>query len=136
VTDVTRILCAIDSAQPSAAAFRHALVAAKSQSAELRLVCAVPATRSFNWRARERTAHLAEIRRIAIAAGVEVEVSVQHGEPASVILLHANPSNSRVPDLIVLGTHRRQDVDRLRLGSVSNASCSERRVRHWSCQVP
>jgi nucleotide-binding universal stress UspA family protein len=128
VTDVTRILCAIDSAQPSAAAFRHALAAAKSRNAELHVVCAVPATRSFNWRSRERTAHLAELRRIAIAAGVEVEVSVQHGEPAGVILLHANSSNSRVPDLIVLGTHRRQGVDRLRFGSVA-----ERVMHRASC---
>jgi nucleotide-binding universal stress UspA family protein len=119
VTDVPRILCAIDAAQPSAAPFRHALAAAKSRNSELHVVCAVPATRSFNRRARERTAHLEDLRRIAIAAGVDVEVSVQHGEPAGVILLHANSSNSRVPDLIVLGTHGRRGVDRLRFGSVA-----------------
>jgi nucleotide-binding universal stress UspA family protein len=128
VTDVTRILCAIDSAQPSAAAFRHALTAAKLRNAELHLVCAVPATRSFSWRARERTAHLAELRRIATAADVQVKVSVQHGEPGGVILLHANSSNLRLPDLIVLGTHGRRGVDRLRLGSVA-----ERVMHRASC---
>jgi nucleotide-binding universal stress UspA family protein len=128
VTEATRILCAIDSSQPSTAAFHHALAAAKSRNAELHVVCAVPATRSFNWRARDRTAHLAELRRIATAAGVQVKVSVQHGEPAGVILLHANSSNSRVPDLIVLGTHGRRGVDRLCFGSVA-----ERVMHRASC---
>jgi len=128
VTEATRILCAIDSAQPSTAAFHHALAAAKSQNAELHVMCAVPATRSFNWRARDRTAHLAELRRIATAAGVQVKVSVQHGEPAGLILLHANSSNSRVPDLIVLGTHGRRGVDRLCFGSVA-----ERVMHRASC---
>ena len=116
---VTRILCAIDGTEPSFGAFRHALAAAKSRNAALHVVCAVPATRSFNWRARERTAHLAELLRIAVVAGVEVQVSVQHGEPAGVILLHANSSNLRVPDLIVLGTHGRRGVDRIRFGSIA-----------------
>ncbi len=45
-----------------------------------------------------------------------MSVSVQHGDPAGVILLHAN---SRHCDLLVLRTHRRTGLERLRTGSVA-----------------
>ena len=57
----------------------------------------------FNWHARERIALIGSLRHAAEAAGVRFKVSVQHGDPAGVILLHAN---ARRADLIVLGTQR------------------------------
>jgi nucleotide-binding universal stress UspA family protein len=39
-----------------------------------------------------------------MAADVDIAVSVQHGNPADVILAHAD-SRSTAPDLIVLGAH-------------------------------
>jgi nucleotide-binding universal stress UspA family protein len=61
---------------------------------------------------------IAALRQAAEAAGVRFKVSVQHGDPAGVILLHAK---SRRPDLIVLGTNQRSGLERLRLGSVAEA---------------
>src|SRR5688572_27593527 len=59
---------------------------------------------------------IAKLRRRAESSGVTFKVSVQHGDPAGVILLHAR---SRRPDLVVLGTHQRTGLDRLRTGSVA-----------------
>jgi nucleotide-binding universal stress UspA family protein len=57
-----------------------------------------------------------DLRRAAEAAGVPFKESVQRGEPADVILLHADATH---PDVIVLGTHQRSGFERLRLGSVA-----------------
>jgi nucleotide-binding universal stress UspA family protein len=54
-------------------------------------------------------------------------VSVQQGDPVGVILLHAS---SRGCDLIVLGTHSRTGLERLRSGSVA-----ERVARRAECPV-
>jgi nucleotide-binding universal stress UspA family protein len=59
--------------------------------------------------------------------GVRMSVSVQHGEPAGVILHHAT---SRRCDLIVLGTHNRTGFERLRSGSVA-----EQVTRRAACPV-
>jgi nucleotide-binding universal stress UspA family protein len=56
-----------------------------------------------------------------------MSVAIQHGDPARVILLHAN---ARQCDLIVLGTHRRTGFDRLRSGSVA-----EQVTRRAGCPV-
>jgi nucleotide-binding universal stress UspA family protein len=79
-------------------------------------VHAVPASQPFNMRARARIALVAKLRAAVEDAGVRFAVSVQQGDPAGVILLHAE---SRRPDLIVLGTHQRAGLDRLRAGSVA-----------------
>jgi nucleotide-binding universal stress UspA family protein len=52
----------------------------------------------------------------ARTAGVRFKVSVQHGDPAGVIELHAK---SRRADLIVLGASTRSGLDRFRFGSVA-----------------
>jgi nucleotide-binding universal stress UspA family protein len=119
VNSVPRILCAIDLSRPSVAAFDYGLAAAKSRGGELDLLFAAPGNRRFSWRAPERTAFLTRHRLSASAAGVPVRVSVQHGNPADVILLHAHSSNTPPPDLLVLGTHGRQGLDRLRFGSIA-----------------
>ena len=118
--EVSRVMCAVDLSRPSGAAFRHALAVAKSRKAELNVVFAVPRRVPLNRRARQRVALLADLRRAAAASGVRMTVSVQHGDPARVILLHANSSNApSAPDLIVIGTHGRKGMDRFRLGSVA-----------------
>jgi K+-sensing histidine kinase KdpD len=47
---------------------------------------------------------------------VKVRVEEQHGDPAGVIVLHAN---SRKVDIVVLGSNRRRGWRRFREGSVS-----------------
>ena len=112
----TRILTAVDFSTPARAAFDHALVLSRTHGAELTLVHAVPGDRAFEWHARERIAMIGALRQTAEAAGVRFKVSVQHGDPADMILLHARATR---PDLIVLGTHQRSWFDRFRLGSVA-----------------
>jgi len=113
-------MCAVDFSKPNDAAFRHAVAAAKSRNAELNVVCAVPRSVRFNWQGRQRAALLAGFRRSADAEGVRMTVSVQHGDPAGVILLHANSSNSpSVPDLLVLGAPGPRGIDRFRFASVA-----------------
>jgi len=116
VNPLTRVLTAVDFSEPARAAFDHALVLSRTHNAELTVVHAVPRDRSFESLAHERIAMIAALRQAAEAAGVRFEVSVQHGDPAGVILLHAR---ARRPDVIVVGTHQRSGFDRFRLGSVA-----------------
>jgi len=112
----SRILAAVDFSVAGRAAFDQALALSRSRRAELMVVHAVPANQPFRSRARERMRLIASLREMADASGVRFSVSVQQGDPAGVILLHAQ---SRRPDLIVVGTHQRTGLDRLRTGSVS-----------------
>jgi nucleotide-binding universal stress UspA family protein len=116
VTHLSRVLVAVDFSEPARAAFDRALAIARARGAGLLVVHAVPAYGPFNLRAGERIALVAKLRAAAEDAGVGFDVSVQQGDPAGVILLHAE---SRRPDLIVLGTHQRAGLDRLRAGSVA-----------------
>jgi nucleotide-binding universal stress UspA family protein len=127
VSGSTRILCAVDFSRPAQAAFEHALVLSRNRSAELTVVHAVPPSKRFNWRARERITKTAALRAAAEAAGVRVRVTEQHGDPAGVILLHANAG---LFDLIVLGTNGRTGVERFRTGSVA-----EQVIGRASCPV-
>jgi nucleotide-binding universal stress UspA family protein len=60
--------------------------------------------------------HIAALRHAAETEGVSLRVSVQHGDPAGVIVLHAN---ARAFDLVIVGTHQRVGMDRLRDGSIA-----------------
>jgi nucleotide-binding universal stress UspA family protein len=111
-----RILCAIDLEKASERAFERALSLAIISEARLHLLHATPATLPFSWRAAERLSYLTQLRERAEAAGVKVRVDEQHGDPAGVIVLHAN---ARKMDLVVLGSNRRRGLRRLREGSVS-----------------
>jgi nucleotide-binding universal stress UspA family protein len=113
---LTRILVAVDFSEPARMAFDQALALSRGHGAELTLVHAVPLTERFRWRGRDRVALVATLRKLAASAGVKFKVSIQQGDPADIILLHAG---SRHPDLIVLGTHQRTGIDRLRTGSVA-----------------
>ena len=116
MTRLQRVLVAVDFSDLARAAFDHALALSRMHDAELLVVHAVPTDRAFNWDARERAGLIASLRRAAREAGVGLKVSVQHGDPAGVILLHAR---SRRPGLIVLGSSRRTGLDRFRFGSVA-----------------
>lgn len=111
-----RILCAIDLEKASERAFQRALNLAIIGDAKLYLLHAPPADVPFSWHAAERLHYLTNLRERAEAAGVTVQVDEQQGDPARVIVLHAN---SRKMDLVVLGSNRRRGWRRLRDGSVS-----------------
>lgn len=113
---LARILVGVDDSVPGRAAFAEALALSRAHKAALIAVHAVPARRPFSWRARERMALMKDLRAAAKSAGVRLTTSVQHGNPAGVILLHAI---SRRPDLIVIGTHQRAGMERLRNKSVA-----------------
>ena len=113
---LSRILCAVDFSRPARAAFARALALSREHNAELTVVQAVPVTESFGLRGRARMTHIAALRHAAEAEGVSLRVSVQHGDPAGVIVLHAN---ARAFDLVIVGTHQRVGMGRLREGSVA-----------------
>ena len=115
MTTIKKILCAIDLTKASRNAFDRALSVARVSNARLYILHAVPATERFSWKASERLELLTELRERAEREGVPVRVVEQHGDPARVIILHAN---SRKADLVVLGSNRRRGWQRFREGSV------------------
>jgi len=116
VTRFTRILAAIDFSEAARGAFEYALALSKQHSARLVAVQAVPPRQPFSSEARERMALAGHVRERAEQEGVDLAIRVQHGDPADVILLQAR---SLRPDVIVLGTHQRTGLERLRVGSVA-----------------
>ena len=122
MTKLHRVLAAVDFSEPARAAFDHALALSRLHDAELLVVHAVPTDRAFRWDGRERIALIGSLRHAAQAAGVRFRVSVQHGDAAGVILLHAK---SRQVDLIVLGSSTRSGLDRFRFGSVAETVARE-----------
>jgi len=113
---LARILCAIDLERASETAFERALSLAVIGRAQLFLLHATPANVPFSWRERERFEYLTELRERAEAAGLRVRVDEQHGDPAELIVLHAE---SKKVDIVVLGFNRRRGWRRFREGSVS-----------------
>ena len=111
-----RILAAVDFSQPARHAFAYALALSRQRGAALAVVHAVPANEPSRRHARARVGLIAQLRREAETAAVPFEVSVQQGDPAEVILLHAR---SRRPDLLVIGTHRRTGFERLKTASIA-----------------
>ena len=116
MTGLGKILCAIDLEKASERAFDRALSLAVISEAKLHLLHATPANVPFSRRASERLRYLTELRERAEAAGVKVRVDEQHGDPARLIVLHAN---ARKMDLVVLGSNRRRGWRRFREGSVA-----------------
>jgi universal stress protein A len=113
---LARILCAIDLEKASERAFERALSLAVIGNAKLFILHATPAKVPFSWRSGERFQYLTELRERADAAGVKVRVEQQHGDPAGLIVLHAN---ARKVDIVILGSNRRRGWRRLREGSVA-----------------
>lgn len=115
MTRLSRVLCAVDIDEPGRAAFAQALALARAHNARMNIVYAVPNSQSFSTGATERVAYLLELRGAAEAAGVEIRVDVQHGEPGEIILQHAR---ARQPDLIVLSAAHGSGAQGRRIGSV------------------
>ena len=116
MTSLGRILCAIDLGKASERAFERALSLAVISRARLYVLHAIPATVRFSWRSAERLKYLAKLRSRAQAAGVKARFDEQHGDPAGIIVLHAN---ARKMDLVVMGSNKRRGWRRFREGSVS-----------------
>jgi nucleotide-binding universal stress UspA family protein len=110
-----KIMCAIDLTKASRPAFDTALSIARTSAGKLYVLQCVPATKSFSWRSTVRLHLLTQLRERAERAGVPVRVVEQHGDPASLIVLHAN---SKGADLVVLGSNRRRGWQRFKEGSV------------------
>jgi nucleotide-binding universal stress UspA family protein len=115
VTTIKKILCAIDLTKASRHAFDRALSIARVSKARLYVLHAVPANVPFARQQSERFALLTSLRQRAERAGVPVRTVEQHGDPAGIIVLHAN---ARKADLVVLGSNRRRGWQRFREGSV------------------
>jgi nucleotide-binding universal stress UspA family protein len=115
VTTIKKIVCAIDLTKASRNAFDRALSLARVSKARLYIVHAVPASRPFSWHQSERLELLTSLQQRAEREGVPVRTVEQHGDPARVIVLHAN---ARKADLVVLGSNRRRGWQRFREGSV------------------
>jgi nucleotide-binding universal stress UspA family protein len=111
-----RILVALGSTEGRDAAFERALTLAKVSGAELYLLHAVPANQPFSYRAAERLQRSRALRKRAEATGVSAQSVEQHGDPAEIIVLHAD---ARPVDLIVMGTERRMGWARWRQRSVA-----------------
>lgn len=115
MTTIKKILCAIDLTKASRNAVDRALSIARVSGARLYILHAVPANYPFSWHAKERLDLLTSLRQRAEREGVPVRTVEQHGDPARVIVLHAN---SRKADLVVLGSNRRRGWQRFKKGSV------------------
>ena len=110
-----KILCAIDLTKASGNAFDRALSIARVSKARLYILHAVPADVPYSSQQSKRLTLLTSMRRRAEREGVPVRTVEQHGDPARVIVLHAN---ARKADLVVLGSNRRRGWQRFKAGSV------------------
>ena len=115
MTTIKKILCAIDLTKASSTAFDRALSIARASKARLYILHAVPATHPFSSHQGKRLELLTSLRERAERQGVSVKTVEQHGDPARVIVLHAN---ARKADLVVLGSNRRRGWQRFKKGSV------------------
>ena len=126
-----RILVALNLTDGRDPVFERALALAKTSGAELYLLHAVPAIQRFSFRAPERLLRVAELRQRAEAAGVSVVTAEQHGDPAEIIVLHAD---ARPVDFIVMGSGRRTGWARFRQPSVAERVL--RRTKRPTLVVP
>lgn len=113
---LNRILVAAGLAKGPDPAFERALTLAAASGAELYVLHAVPADRRFSFRADERRDRAGQLRQRAEAAGVRAQTIEQQGDPAEIIVLHAD---ARPVDLIVMASERRTGWARLRQPSVA-----------------
>jgi nucleotide-binding universal stress UspA family protein len=126
-----RILVALDFMDRRDAAFERALALAKTSGAELYLLHAVPANQPFSWGAAERLQRWKQLRERAEAAGVVAQTVEQRGDPAEIIVLHAD---ARPVDFIVMGSERRTGWARFRQPSVAERVL--RRTKRPTLVVP
>jgi nucleotide-binding universal stress UspA family protein len=112
----TPVLAAVDFSSTGRAAFEHALTHALSRDTGLVVIHAVPAGEPFRWHGQRRAELFDGLAAAADRAGVPLELRLQQGDPAGVILLHARAHRAQ---LIVLGTESRSRFERLRTRSVA-----------------
>lgn len=122
-----RVLVAMDRSDASARAFTHALGICRRSGALLTIVHAIPPSEPLSWHATERASWLRALRAEAATAGIRVRSTEQAGDPVEIILAHANAHGY---DLVVIGTHQRTGLERLRAGSVA-----ERVAARTDCPV-
>jgi nucleotide-binding universal stress UspA family protein len=111
-----RILVPVTFGDRPDAAFERALALARTSGAELYLLHAVPADQRYSFNAAQRLQRSMDLRRRAEAAGATVQIVEQQGDPAEIIVLHAE---SRQVDLIIMASERRTGWDSLRKPSVA-----------------
>jgi nucleotide-binding universal stress UspA family protein len=116
MTGFSRVLAGVDFSRAARDAFDYALALCARSGAELIAVHAVRPDRPFSWHARARMTLMERLRADAARADVPFTERIQSGDAAEIILLHAR---SLQPDAIVVGTHQRGGIDRLRAGSVA-----------------
>lgn len=112
----TTILVALSLSEGRDAAFERALGLAKTFGAELYLLHAIPAGQPFSYGAAERLRRSTALRLRAEAAGVTARTHEQEGDPAEIIVLHAD---ARTVDLVVMGRDHRTGWVRWRQRSVA-----------------
>ena len=88
---------------------------ARTSQARLYVLHAVPAKAPFLSQQRKRFDLMTSLRLRAERNGVPVRIVEQHGDPAHMIVLHANGTKA---DLVVLGSNRRRGWQRFKQGSV------------------
>jgi nucleotide-binding universal stress UspA family protein len=115
MTAIRKIVCALDLTKASRTAFERALSIARTSKARLYILHVVPADYPFSSHQRERLALWTSLRARAEREDVPVRIVEQHGDPASMIVLHAD---ARKADLVVLGSNSRRGWRRFREGSV------------------
>ena len=125
---IKKILCAIDRSPSSLQAFGYAIELAKWQRAELNLLEVIEeapppglsrAPKRDGVPKDARTALERDLRRTLTArraSDVKIQISMRKGKVVHEILAQARTSRS---DLLVIGSHGREGVQRLVLGSVA-----------------
>jgi nucleotide-binding universal stress UspA family protein len=136
---IKNILCAIDHSPSSLQAFGYAIALAKWQSARLTLLEVIEeapppgvtrAPKSDSVPNETRTAVERDLRCVLTArrvSDVKVDIVVRKGKVVQEILAQAKTGRS---DLVVIGSHGREGVQRLVLGSVA-----EKVLRLATCPV-
>jgi nucleotide-binding universal stress UspA family protein len=131
MTEIHRILCPIDFSDASRHALEHAVALARWYESEITALHVLPVpllpeppillafaqtnnTELSNAEAAE--ALLQSWLEAARQGGIKVHSTIVKGNPASLILQHANTSRA---DLIAMGTHGLSGFDRALLGSVT-----------------
>jgi universal stress protein A len=135
---LTRILVPVDFSEPSRKALHYALSLAKSFNAQIRLLHVVEAVvfppdtvvvepAVLAARLNEEARRCLSAWRKEVASETVVKDDLRAGTPYREIIEAASETKS---DLIVLGTHGRNGLTRLFIGSTA-----ERVVRHAACPV-
>ncbi|HTV02772.1 MAG TPA: universal stress protein [Luteitalea sp.] len=114
----TSILAVSDVELAHPIAFEYGLALARERGAELHVIHPVPPDHPLSYRSAERFNRLVDLRRRAEAAGVAIQVSLRHGEPAEIVAEYAD---ARAVDLVVVGAEARTGWARLAPRSLADA---------------